>query len=122
MDRDINGRKFRSDAGYGIPWVVRWPGMELASRATAMNLRLVAKDLQSSGSTNSIRLLLETFDGKQTKLFGVDRPPGTQFNQFPFGSVASGFRFTVAIGCGSGSQLVERLEMAVTASTEGNAN
>ncbi len=122
MDRDINGRKFRSDAGYAIPWVVRWPGMDIANRATAMNLRFVAKDLHPTGSTNPVRLLLETFDGKQTKLFGVDRPPGTQINQFPFGSVASGYRFTVALGCGSGSQLVERLEMSLTGSTEGNAN
>lgn len=114
LDTNAVGQKYRTDAGYPIPWLAMFPAIDSHQRAGIERVAVHALD-RSGTADGPVRFLAEVLDGSSgVRYFGFDRVEGNQYHQMPFGGQSQGFRFRFTVGAGSAAQAVERVFVELT--------
>lgn len=123
MDTNAVGQRYRTDAGYPIPWLGIFPAVDTHDRSTVERVAIHAVDRSTGTSDGPVRFLAEVLDGASgVRYYGLDRSEGNQYFHRPFGGQSHGFRFRFTIGAGSAAQAVERVTVEFASAGKGVRN
>lgn len=120
LEKATTNIKYKTDAGYAIPWVVAFGDFGGEARFRGTGVQLVIENQDSGNAAGAVRYLVEEFDGVSgSRVFGFDRAQtDTYLNKPAFGT--RGATYATSILC-SGNAAQKVIHFSMTGTDAGSA-